>query len=846
MIKENAKRLFASVSSVAVLTASIPLAPFALKLDNFSLSASADDSGDLYGVSWCYEEATRTMTFSGESENTEFKHPIWEDEEGGFYEDDCFVWQYWDWVVPTTIDFSGVTNIDVIKSDMFNDYSEIKKVILPECLKTIEDYAFYASGIKSITIPENVTKLGEGCFAESGSLESVTFEGTTPPTFVCGWDTPFGNDNISMIFVPDSAVEAYQQAFVESGAFSEEWVKEHVFSVDDDIDICTVTFEYEDVAENDTKTILAGETVQIPNVNEPWQYRFDGWYTDTSYQTPFDFDEPITESTTAYAKWSVLVTIHLDDEDLYNSIEPFYVTLGSTVTEPNLPELEKRTFEKWVCNGSIFNFSQPITKPVTIDGYWIINQDSCGDDLSWFYDLDTKTLFIKGTGTVLKGDSYYSGLDIKRINFDGAPNLSVLGTRSFYNCDSIESLILPDTITEIGDEAFMYSENLRSCVVPGSVKTIGTRSFGGCVNLEILKLSSGLESIGDAAIYDTSIDCITIPDTVKHLGAMAIYTRGMKSAVFLGQIPPVIDEGNEKIFGERTTTDLCYILCPVNCLSAYKAAIPKYQDWIYESTVIPEGCQVTVKENLDISFYFSIDKTAEANNEAAHAYPILFNPEKAEFQSSNGQVIPIKDATKTEDGQYVFTVSVPAKNMYDLIGGTVYNLAYQPHAPYSEYAIFSFADYAEAVAAENPSLSKYLDSLLTYGQCAAAYFDNESAPICTKTFDYDAIIEQLSLKYSNAPETSEGFEFASMVLESTPLLRLYYNSADAVEGLTESPKNPGLYYIEKPFKPTEFSNTMDNFAVYNYIYLILKSKEDAVITKELKDLCAALYEISVF
>ena len=85
-----------------------------------------------------------------------------------------------------------------------------------------------------------------------------------------------------------------------------------------------------------------------------------------------------------------------------------------------------------------------------------------------------------------------------------------------------------------------------------------------------------------------------------------------------------------------------------------------------------------------------------------------------------------------------------------------------------------------------------------------------------------------------------------MVLESTPLLRLYYNSADAVEGLTESPKNPGLYYIEKPFKPTEFSNTMDNFAVYNYIYLILKSKEDAVITKELKDLCAALYEISVF
>ena len=82
----------------------------------------------------------------------------------------------------------------------------------------------------------------------------------------------------------------------------------------------------------------------------------------------------------------------------------------------------------------------------------------------------------------MNGDSnyYYNDLDIKRINFDGAPNLSVIGKQAFYNCESLESLNIPDTITEIGEEAFTMCYSLKTVIVPGSVITIGDYAFDSC------------------------------------------------------------------------------------------------------------------------------------------------------------------------------------------------------------------------------------------------------------------------------------------------------------------------------------------------------------------------------
>lgn len=51
-----------------------------------------------------------------------------------------------------------------------------------------------------------------------------------------------------------------------------------------------------------------------------------------------------------------------------------------------------------------------------------------------------------------------------------------IGTRAFYNCKSLTSVVLPDSITDIGDGAFGYCEKLE-ITIPHSVKSIGKDAF---------------------------------------------------------------------------------------------------------------------------------------------------------------------------------------------------------------------------------------------------------------------------------------------------------------------------------------------------------------------------------
>lgn len=61
---------------------------------------------------------------------------------------------------------------------------------------------------------------------------------------------------------------------------------------------------------------------------------------------------------------------------------------------------------------------------------------------------------------------------------------------------------MPETVTEIGDHAFTYS-NISSIKIPQGVKELKYGTFFYCNNLTDLQLSEGLETIGQSAIYHT-------------------------------------------------------------------------------------------------------------------------------------------------------------------------------------------------------------------------------------------------------------------------------------------------------------------------------------------------------
>lgn len=83
-------------------------------------------------------------------------------------------------------------------------------------------------------------------------------------------------------------------------------------------------------------------------------------------------------------------------------------------------------------------------------------------------------------------------------------------TGTFWGCDYLTSVKIPDSVTKIDYDAFNYCQKLTSIVIPDSVETIGDAAFFRCSGLTSITIGSGVKSIGDDCIYFcTSLTSIT-------------------------------------------------------------------------------------------------------------------------------------------------------------------------------------------------------------------------------------------------------------------------------------------------------------------------------------------------
>ena len=73
----------------------------------------------------------------------------------------------------------------------------------------------------------------------------------------------------------------------------------------------------------------------------------------------------------------------------------------------------------------------------------------------------------------------------------------------FSECKKLTSIILPNSLTTIGNRAFYNCKSLTQVLIPSSVRTIGSFAFAYCENLTSLELD-GVETIGPDAFYHCS------------------------------------------------------------------------------------------------------------------------------------------------------------------------------------------------------------------------------------------------------------------------------------------------------------------------------------------------------
>ena len=101
------------------------------------------------------------------------------------------------------------------------------------------------------------------------------------------------------------------------------------------------------------------------------------------------------------------------------------------------------------------------------------------------YDNHTAAITgYRGTASDLQIPAELDGCAVTAIEAD-----------AFAENTTITSVLLTDGLQSIGDRAFYNCQNLRALSLPESVETLGTYAFAACTSMTTLKLSSSLQSL---------------------------------------------------------------------------------------------------------------------------------------------------------------------------------------------------------------------------------------------------------------------------------------------------------------------------------------------------------------
>ena len=176
-----------------------------------------------------------------------------------------------------------------------------------------------------------------------------------------------------------------------------------------------------------------------------------------------------------------------------------------------------------------------------------------------YYNLVSKAKQAEVTSK--PSGKYFGSVNIPSVvSYNGEEySVTSIGEKAFYNCSGLTSVTIPNSVTSIGDRAFAYCSSLTSVhiidiaawcnisfgdyysnplsyahhlymngseitdlVIPNSVTSIGNRAFSGCSGLTSVNIPNSVTSIGDAAFQDCSgLTSITIPNSVTSIGSYA-------------------------------------------------------------------------------------------------------------------------------------------------------------------------------------------------------------------------------------------------------------------------------------------------------------------------------------
>ncbi len=340
----------------------------------------------------------------------------------------------------------------------------VTDVVIPDCVTSIGYSAFYnCSSLTSITIPNTVTSIGSSAFSGCSSLSSIIVdEDNTTYKSIDG--NLYSKNGTTLI---QYAIGKTDSSFT---------IPNHVTSIGG-------------WAFSNCSSLAS---ITIPNsVTSIGGWAFDGCSIKNA---------TIPTNTIMYLPKAFLKTVIINggtsigSDAFYNCSSLTSITIPDSVTS--------------IGSGAFSNCSslEIITLPFV--------------GLTANSTSNTHFGYIFGARYYYE-NYYYIPSSLKTVVVTGGTSI---GDYAFYECSSLTSVTIGNSVTSIGSSAFRDCSLLTSVTIGNSVTSIGSSAFLSCDSLEIVVIGNSVTSIGSYAFYGcSSLESITIPNSVTSIGFGAFY-----------------------------------------------------------------------------------------------------------------------------------------------------------------------------------------------------------------------------------------------------------------------------------------------------------------------------------